>query len=124
MSRQSERIDEFRRSVLREWRGCDRPAGSAENVRHAGDFLAAALDSTGTAEEIDGQRLREAWAALAGELVAAQCEPVGVRDGQVRLRVLQPAMRFHLEQIKPLLLARLRAELGEERVSSLRFELG
>ena len=124
MSRQGERLAEFRRRVLREWRGCDPTAGSADNVRHASEFLDAVLDGSRTAEEIGVERLREAWSALAGELVAGHCEPVGFRDGEVRLRVLQPAMRFHLEQIKPLLVRRLRAELGDERVASVRFELG
>ena len=124
MSRQSERLVGFRRRVLWEWRGSDDPAGSAENVRHASDFLDSALDVSGTAEGIDEERLREAWLSLAGELVASQCEPAGFRDGEIRLRVLQPAMRFHLEQIKPLLLNRLREELGDERVTSVRFELG
>ena len=124
MSRGGERLERFRRQVLREWRGCDRPSGSAENVRPAADFLGAILASTGTADGIDEQRLSEAWSALAGEMVASHCEPVGLRDGEVRLRVLQPAMRFHLEQIKPLLVKRLRDELGDDRVTSVRFELG
>ena len=124
MSRQSERLAAFRRRVLREWHGCDEPAGSSANIRHASDFLEAILDYSGTAEEIDVQRLSEAWSTLAGDLVSSHCELVAFRDGEIRLRVLQPAMRFHLEQIKPLLVQRLRDELGDERVVSVRFELG
>jgi hypothetical protein len=33
-------------------------------------------------------------------------------------------MRFHLEQMKPMLLARIRASLGEDRIKSVKFSLG
>lgn len=119
-----DRLAAMRRRVLREWRGCDDAVGSGANVRLAGEFLTGILAQTGTADGIDEARLREAWRALAGDLIASQCEPVGLRKGEVSLRVLQPAMRFHLEQIKPLLLRRLQEELGDKRVRSVRFVLG
>jgi hypothetical protein len=40
------------------------------------------------------------------------------------LRVTQPAMRFHLEQMKPMLLERIRQQLGTERIRSVSFTLG
>jgi hypothetical protein len=40
------------------------------------------------------------------------------------LRVTQPAMRFHLEQMKPMLLTRIREQLGEQRIKSVKFTLG
>jgi hypothetical protein len=33
-------------------------------------------------------------------------------------------MRFHLEQLKPVLLERLRAKFGADRIRSVRFTLG
>lgn len=124
MSREDERLEEFRRQVIWEWRGCDDPGESMANVRHASEFLDLVIEDAGTAEGMDEERLREAWSRLAGDLIASQCEPVGFRDGEIRLRVLQPAMRFHLEQIKAMLVQRLREELGDERVRSVKFELG
>jgi hypothetical protein len=47
-----------------------------------------------------------------------------VRNGHLVLRVTQPAMRFHLEQLKPMLLTRLREQLGEQRIKSVKFTLG
>jgi len=114
----------LRRRMLREWRGYDDPSHSTANVRLAGEFLARILEQTGAAVGIDEERLRQAWRSLVGDLIASQCEPAGFRDGEVSLRVLQPSMRFHLEQIKPLLVGRLRSELGDDRVRSVRFVLG
>jgi len=119
-----DRRERLRQRVLREWRGCDEPTRSTQNVRLASEFLTEILARTETAEGIDAERLRAAWRALAGEMIASQCEPDGLRDGVVVLRVLQPAMRFHLEQIKPMLLRRLRSEFGAEEIRSIRFMLG
>ena len=117
--------EELRRRVLREWYGCDEPVRSTENILQAGEFLTEILARAGGAkEEADLGRLREAWRALVGEVIAGQCQPDGLREGVVTLRVLQPSMRFHLEQIKPMLLRRLRSELGGGLVRSVRFVLG
>ena len=73
---------------------------------------------------LDEDRVKEAWSTLAGELVAKQTEPVSLRKGCLTLKVLQPAMRYHLEQLKPGLLRKLQAELGEDHVISLRLTIG
>jgi len=124
-SKGPDRRQRLRQRVLREWRGCDEPSRSTENVCRAGEFLSEILaQAEATKDGVDGERLRVAWRSLAGEMIASQCEPDGLRDGVVTLRVIQPAMRFHLEQVKPMLVRRLRSELGEDLVRSVRFVLG
>jgi len=73
---------------------------------------------------LDEDRVKEAWSSLVGELLAKQTEPVSLRRGCLTLRVLQPAMRYHLEQLKPSLLGKLQRELGQDQVSSLRLMIG
>ena len=73
---------------------------------------------------MDESQLRSAWKELAGDFIAAHSEPVSIRDGHLVLRVAQPAMRFHLEQMKPMLLKRIREALGADRVRSIRFQTG
>ena len=68
--------------------------------------------------------MRSAWKELAGEFIASHTEPISVKSGHLVLRVTQPAMRFHLEQMKPMLLTRIRAQLGENRIKSVKFSLG
>ncbi len=65
MSRADERLEEFRRLVIREWRGCDDPAETMANVRHASEFLDSIHADAATAEGMDEERLREAWSQLA-----------------------------------------------------------
>jgi len=73
---------------------------------------------------LEEERVKEAWSSLAGELVAKQTEPVSLRKGCLTLKVLQPAMRYHLEQLKPGLLRKLQNELGKSNVTSLRLTIG
>jgi hypothetical protein len=40
------------------------------------------------------------------------------------LRVTQPALRFQLEQMKPMLFTRIRQQLGEGKIKSIKFQLG
>ena len=114
----------LRRAVLCEWRGCDEPVRSTDNVVRAGEFIDRILARTGSAHGVNEARLGEAWRALAGDAIASHCEPESLKDGELRLRVLQPSMRFHLEQIKPLLLRKLRAEFGEDAIRTVRFVVG
>jgi predicted nucleic acid-binding Zn ribbon protein len=57
-------------------------------------------------------------------VIAQHTSPVSLRKGELVLRVSQPAMRFHLEQMKPMLLERLRMQLGKDRLKAIRFTLG
>lgn len=75
-------------------------------------------------EGIEESRLREAWKEVAGGFVAGQTEPVSLRSGTLTLRVLQPSMRFHLEQSRGQLLKRLKQRLGTETIREVRLIIG
>ncbi|HEY8961935.1 MAG TPA: DUF721 domain-containing protein [Luteolibacter sp.] len=117
------RIRRIREEILREWRGADEPADLNGRIHLPEKFIRAILTQTGAAEGLDEDQVRGAWKELAGEFIARHTEPVSVKDGHLVLRVAQPAMRFHLEQMKPMLLKRIREALGD-RVRSIRFQTG
>ena len=121
---ENSRIRRLREEILREWRGADEPADLNGRVHQPEKFIRAILKQAGVAEGVDESQLRSAWKELAGDFVAAHSEPVSIRDGHLVLRVAQPAMRFHLEQMKPMLLKRIREALGADRVRSIRFQTG
>lgn len=117
--------DGIRQEILREWRGCDEPTSLNHRVHAAAGFIDTILHGiTGATDGLDEEAVRSAWKELAGEFVARHSEPVSVKNGHLVLRVTQPAMRFHLEQHKPLLLERIRASLGSGHIQSVRFTLG
>ncbi|MDB4435530.1 DUF721 domain-containing protein, partial [bacterium] len=114
----------MRADVVGQWVGASRPLNLEKNISEAGAHIEAILESIGVQGGLDEDRVKEAWSVLAGDLIAKQTEPVSLRKGCLTLKVLQPAMRYHLEQLKPGLLRKLQSELGAENVTSLRLTIG
>lgn len=114
----------IRERILREWRGCDEADDLEAGIHQADEFVTAILKSTGAQDGLHEDEVRAAWQELAGDFIARHTEPVSVKNGQLVLRVNQPTMRFHLEQMKPMLLQRIRSQLGEQRIKSIKFSLG
>ena len=123
MSR-SPRPSGIREEILREWRGCDETLDLNAGIHQASAFIAAILRAAGAEDGLHEDQVRAAWKDLAGDFISRHTEPVSVKNGHLVLRVTQPAMRFHLEQMKPMLLARIRQQLGENRIQSVKFTLG
>lgn len=118
------RLAWIRKAILREWRGGDEPEQLGARMHAPEEFLGAILRDAGADEGIDEERLRAVWRQVAGEMVARHASPDSLKRGCLTLKVLQPAMRFQLEQMKGRLLENLRRELGEDVVTSIRFSLG
>lgn len=114
----------IREEILREWRGADEPANLNAGIHSAGTFIAAILRAAGAEDGLNEDEVRATWKELAGDFIARHTEPISVKGGHLVLRVTQPALRFQLEQMKPMLLARIRNTLGENRIKSVKFTLG
>lgn len=95
-----------------------------KNCSKAGDWVDSILSSLKIADGIEEGRIREGWKAVAGEFVAGQTEVVSLKRGVLVLRVLQPTMRFHLEQSRGSLLQNVRRELGPSAVREIRLITG
>ncbi|MEI6178011.1 MAG: DUF721 domain-containing protein [Verrucomicrobiota bacterium] len=119
-----QRASGIREEILREWRGCDEAPDINAGIHAAAFFIAAILRDVGAADGLHEDQVRAAWKELAGDFISRHSEPVSVKNGHLILRVTQPAMRFHLEQMKPMLLARIRERLGENRIQAVKFTLG
>ncbi|MBK1883743.1 DUF721 domain-containing protein [Luteolibacter pohnpeiensis] len=116
-------VSRLRQEILREWRGGDEADDLNSGVHLAEEFVSAILKAAGAEDGIHEDEVRAAWKELAGEFIAKHAEPVSVKGGHLVLRVTQPAMRFHLEQMKPLLLKRIQEQLGN-KIRSVKFGHG
>lgn len=112
-----------REQTLREWRG-ERVLDPNRNIHTASEHLDKLLSKVGVQGGLDEQRLRQAWVKVAGDFVAKHAEPESLKRGVLVLSVVQPSMRFHLEQMKGQLLRNFRTELGEGVVKQVRFKIG
>lgn len=95
-----------------------------KNCTKAADWVSNILGSLKIADGVEEGRIREGWKAVAGDFVAAQTEVISLKRGVLVLRVLQPAMRFHLEQSRGELLRKVQKELGKEAVREVRLITG
>jgi predicted nucleic acid-binding Zn ribbon protein len=114
----------IREEILREWRGAEEPADLNAGIHLAQKFVAAILRAAGAEDGLHEDQVRATWKELAGDFIARHTEPISVKGGNLVLRVTQPALRFQLEQMKPMLLTRIRNQLGEGRIKSIKFQLG
>lgn len=118
------RSGKIRDQILREWRGCDEPDDLNAGIHCADKFMAAILRAAGAEDGLNEDQVRASWSELAGDFIARHSEPTSVLNGHLVLRVTQPALRFQLEQMKPMLLKRIRERLGEGKILSIKFALG
>ena len=106
------RSSRIREEILREWRGAEEPADLNAGIHLAQKFVAAILRAAGAEDGLHEDQVRATWKELAGDFIARHTEPISVKGGNLVLRVTQPALRFQLEQMKPMLLTRIRNQLG------------
>lgn len=114
----------IRQQVLSEWRGMDAPIDLGAGIHHPSEQIPSILKRFGIQEGLDEEQVKNAWRMLAGEFIATHSQPHSVKNGELLLHCTQPAMRFHLDQMKPMLLTRLQSELGSEKIRSIRFMHG
>lgn len=118
------RASKIREEILREWRGADEPDDLNAGIHLAEKFVSAILRSAGAEDGLSEDQVRATWKDLAGDFIGRHTEPVSVKSGVLSLRCTQPALRFQLEQMKPMLLKRIREQLGDNRIKSIKFSLG
>ncbi len=114
----------YTRSVVRDWQGGETPMPTEKNCSKAADWVSDILAGFKMAEGVEEGQIRESWKKVAGDFVSTQTEVISLKRGVLLLRVIQPAMRFHLEQSRGQLLGKVQRELGREVVREIRLISG
>ena len=109
----SRSIEWMRALSLRQWRHGDPVKNPVRNINHAGKFLDELLEEVGASGALEEKQLHDAWAKVAGDFISKNSKPESLKKGVLVLRVVQPALRFQLEQMKGKLLKNFKAELGD-----------
>jgi predicted nucleic acid-binding Zn ribbon protein len=118
------RRETIHEELMHEWLGCDDPLNLNENISTASDWVEQILRKQFFAESLNEEEVKSAWKDIAGDFIGAHTEPVSVKEGHLSLRVTQPAMRFHLEQMKGDLLRKIQGHFGKNKIKSIKFTLG
>jgi len=113
-----------RNKILTEWRGGLNPPDPARNIHEPSEYLDDLLKAVGLSDGIDEQRLKDSWGSVAGQFVSQHSKPDSFKNGVLVLRVVQPMMKFHLQQMSGKLLENLRKELGAGVVKQVVFKIG
>ncbi len=114
----------IRRRIRRELWGCDEVLDLNENVHLVSEYIDAIVAQAGLLDGIEEESLRSAWKDLVGDYIAKCSDPVSLKRGLLTIRVTQPAMRFHLEQMRGSLLAKVQRSLGKDKIQTIRFSMG
>lgn len=119
------RDDQEVRQALADWFQVSPRTSETRNLHTAesllGDILAKLpLDGDG----MDPELLREGWLKAAGPFLGRQSNLLSIVKGVATIQVLQPAMRYHLQQWQGALLGKLRDQFGRETVHSIRIRIG
>lgn len=114
----------LRARVRADFGGWARETSSTRNIVHVDDSVSSFLKSLSLDQGVDESRLADAWDDIVGDFIGQNTKPVSLKKGYLRLQVLQPSMRFHLEQEKGRILKKLQAELGKSKVRVIQFVLG
>ncbi len=122
--RKPTRREGIHEDLMQEWLGCEKPLNTGKNISAAGDWIDSILKAQFFSESLNEEEVKSAWKEIAGDFIGMHTEPVSVKEGNLILRVTQPAMRFHLEQMKPELLRKVKARFGIGKIKSIKFNLG
>lgn len=78
----------------------------------------------GIADKIEQHRVWLIWKECVGPQIAAQASPLRIRDNILEVRVSHPVWMQQLQLLKPRLLERLNAELGDTPLKDMFFRRG
>jgi len=116
---------EARLAALSEWRRYEEPRSIESNLRPASELVRIVMQKMNLSDQMDEEEVKQAWAEVAGPFLAQQSFPDSLRSGILKVRVLQPTVKFTLErELKSQLLQRLRQKLGPKVVRELKFFIG
>jgi hypothetical protein len=94
-------------------------------MERLGDEVSRALARTGGGGSHALPELVAAWPAAVGEAVARQAWPLRIgRDGTLHVATSSSTWAFELDRLAPEILGRLRAALGNDAPSGIRFRPG
>ncbi|MCD8062686.1 MAG: DUF721 domain-containing protein, partial [Akkermansiaceae bacterium] len=119
------RDEQEMRQALADWFQAVPVFSETRNVHTAESLLGTILSKLPLDEEgMDPELLRKGWMAAAGPFLGKQACLVSLVKGVATVQVIQPAMRYHLQQWQGALLGKLKEQFGQDAVHSINIRIG
>lgn len=114
----------LRATLLEEWRGLPQTEEKPDRMIAVAPVLEKLLAKLGISDRVDEDAILKSWKALVGEFLAEHSAPVGLKNGELLIRVTQPTVRYELDRVwKNRILTTMQAEFGKNKIRSIRFQL-
>jgi predicted nucleic acid-binding Zn ribbon protein len=115
----------LRAAVIAEWRGLREGRPRPDRWQSPSELVPKLMQRLGLRERLRETEVMDAWGKIVGEFIGMHSAPVGLREGVLYVRVLQPALHYELEQIsKAEILRKLKQRFGGKTVRDVRFRVG
>jgi predicted nucleic acid-binding Zn ribbon protein len=115
------RVAGHRRPGAEERRGGYSGAGpDPRDPQPFGSLVRRLLDDRGWQATAASATVLAGWDRIVGAELAARCQPVSLREGELTLAAESTAWAMQLRGMLPTLMTRIRAELGPEVVTRIR----
>ena len=86
-----------------------------------GSILTQRLEDLGLAKQVKTHQAVVLWPKIVGEKIAAEAQAVRIEEGRLVVKVPKPVWRQELINLKPRLIAKINATIGQAVVSDIFF---
>jgi predicted nucleic acid-binding Zn ribbon protein len=114
----------LRAQVIAEWRGLPETPFPQDTSKPVSEVLAKLLTKLGLQTRVREQEIISAWREVVGDFAAQHSTPVSLVEGVLYVRVLQPSMRYELENTWRREILRKLKERFPKGVRDIRFRTG
>lgn len=116
---------QLRARVIAEWRGLAETPFVRHNARPVSEAVWKFMSQIKLDDRLREEQVKLAWKEIAGEFLAKHSSPSALHDGVLIVRVLQPTLLYELDRnLKPQIVAKLRARFGTKTVRDVKFRIG
>jgi predicted nucleic acid-binding Zn ribbon protein len=114
----------LRAKVIAEWRGLPETPFPQDTSQPVSEVLGKLLKQLGLQGRVREQEIMGAWKEIVGDFAAQHSTPVSLVEGVLYVRVLQPSMRYELENTWRREILRKLKERFPKGVRDVRFRTG
>lgn len=117
--------DRAREQAFADWLDVSLPFNEKKGVHSFYEVILQVLNRTKfDIAEVHKDHLADGWKRAAGEFISQNTDLISIKNGTAVVQVLQPSLRFHLNQWKSPLLEKLRNEFPQQNITTIKFIFG